>query len=310
MAETIAFICERCHHTSSCKGNLIKHLTKKSECPSLHSNRSRQDIVVSLTRVSTKDKTYVCEYCEKAFSTPQGRSQHKKICPKNTDKDMKNLIQDMVKRINQLEIELQMQKQENSDARTVSNTTNIQNQQNINVIINNYGNEKMPQFTPEFLNNCMLNPSKGLTNLIAKIHYNEELPENYNLRYKSTKNKTLEKFIDQRWHECDASNTLDELIKKGYRILTAYYTGLQSDEAWYNDEVKARMYEKFTFLGDKRSRDYSAVKRDLLLLVKDKTMFLLAPQGAQLNQEEINEIEKELEQKFKDNEEDMDESIL
>jgi hypothetical protein len=47
-------------------------------------------------------------------------------------------------------------------------------------------------------------------------------------------------------------------------------------------------------LGDKKSNDYNAVKRDLLLLVKDKTMFLLARNASELEQEEINEIVTEV----------------
>jgi hypothetical protein len=102
----------------------------------------------------------------------------------------------------------------------------------------------------------------------------------------------LEKLVDHTWHECDASNTLDELIKKGYKILTHFCT--QNAGNWYDDEAKVSMYEKFMFLGDKKSKDYSAVKRDLLLLVKDKTLYFLAPNGTDINQEEINEIVTEV----------------
>lgn len=305
MEPTTKFLCERCHHESSCKGNLIKHLTKKNLCPPAYSDKSREYIVSTLIRVSDKPKTFQCDFCDKAFSTIQGKCQHRKICPKHPDRHVNNILMTMQKKIEELEIELKRQKCENHGSTVNNNTnTNIQNQIiNNTFVVNNFGNETIPQFSTEFLNNCILNPSKGLTRIIEKIHYNEELPENHNLRYKSTKNKTLEKFIDQNWHECDASNTLDELIKKGYRILSTYYGLLEQREGWYDDEVTASMYGKFMFLGDKKSRDYSAVKRDLLLLVKDKTLFLLAPNGSQINQEEINEINKELQ-------EELDESIL
>jgi hypothetical protein len=298
------FVCERCHHKSSCKGNLIKHLSKKNPCETTHSKKSREDIVTSLTRVSDKPKTFVCDYCDKAFSSVQGKSQHKKICPKHPKNQEKEAIEALTKRLEQVELELQRHRMEAGGVNNNNTmTNNIQNQiiniQNIN--INSFGNETMPQFEADFLNNCIMNPSKGLPNLIEKIHYNESIPENHNLRYKSTKNKTLEKYIDHTWHECDASNTLDELIKKGYAILARYYT--QNQPLWHEDEAKVSMYEKFRFLGDKKSKDYSAVKRDLLLLVKDKTMFILAPNGTNLNQEEINEIVTEVQDEF--NEDDV-----
>jgi hypothetical protein len=267
----------------------MQHLQKKKECPATYSTATREVIIEKMKRVSEKDKMFACDYCDQQFSTAPGKCKHKKICSKRPDNDEKFIA--LQQRVEQLE-ELLSRQQTPSNASVVNN---IQNQQiiNNNYFINSYGNEVMPNFSAEFLNNCILNPSKGLTNLIEKIHYNEALPENHNLRYKSTKNKTLEKFIDHNWHECDASNTLDELIKKGYGLLTRYYNQ-NAPSNWFDDEANVAMYQKFTFLGDKRSKDYSAVKRDLLLLVKDKTMFLLAHNANDLDQEEINEIVTEV----------------
>lgn len=288
---TKAFTCERCGHESTTKGNLIIHLKKKNACSTTNSQRTREEIIISLTRVSDKPKIHGCNYCELMFSTPQGKHQHIKICPNHPANELRNKVNKMEKIIEQLQTELKSHKLSGNT------TNNIQNQQNnnINIILNNFGNETTPQFTPEFLNHCLLNPSKGLTSLIEKIHYNPELPENYNLRHKSTKNNTLQKFIDHNWHDCDASNTLDELIRKGYRILNAYYTDqVANDPSIVEDEMKAMIYGKFRFLGDKRSLEYSAVKRDLRLLVKDKTIFLLASQGTQLNDDEMEEIQSEI----------------
>jgi len=289
--ETIKFLCERCHHESTTKGNLMQHLQKKKACPTTYSSSTREDIIKKMKRVSEKEKTFECDYCEQKFSTAPGKCKHKKICTKRPNNEA-NLMA-LQQRVDQLEQELSRQRNQNNGG-IVNNTNNIQNQQIINntYVINSFGNEIIPQFSPEFLTNCLLNPSKGLTNLIEQIHYNEAIPENHNLRYKSTKNKTLEKLVDHTWHECDASNTLDELIKKGYKILTHFCT--QNAGNWYDDEAKVSMYEKFMFLGDKKSKDYSAVKRDLLLLVKDKTLYFLAPNGTDINQEEINEIVTEV----------------
>jgi hypothetical protein len=284
------FCCERCKYEATTKGNLIQHLKRKNECPTIHSSKSRQDIIANLTRVSEKKKTHVCSYCELMFSSLQGKHQHMKVCSNNPENELRNKVDNMEKIIEKLKIELQ----KHIVPSQVHN--NIQNQQNINITVNNYGHEIISHLTPEFLNKCLLNPSKGLPSLIEKIHYNPDIPENYNIRHKSTKQNILQKFIDSNWHDCDASNTLDELIKKGYRILNAYYSDhIANDPSIIEDELKAMMYEKFRFLGDKKSIEYSAVKRDLRLLVKDKTIFLLAPYGTQLNPDELKEIQIEIE---------------
>jgi hypothetical protein len=236
-----------------------------------------------------REKRYQCEYCDKFFGTPQSKCKHKKICSKREEQaSLKLVVESLQKQVIELtKIVEENSKQQvnNTTHHTTNNTTNIQNQQII--VVNNFGSETMPNFSSEFLNYCIMNPSKGLTNIIEKIHYNKELPQNYNLRHKSVRNGTMEKYADRQWHECDASNTLDELIRKGWKILSKHYSDMVNNPDWEGDE---RMYEKFMFLGDKKSIEYNAVKRDLRLLVKDRTLYLIADQDAHIEEEELQEI--------------------
>lgn len=161
-------------------------------------------------------------------------------------------------------------------ANTSINNSHINNLQIIN--INPYGNEDMSHLTHEFLSHCLMNPTKGITSLIDTIHYSDEMPTNRNIRYKSTKQNTFEKYIDSQWTECDASNTLDELIKKGYRVLNAHYTEFYlNDPEYQDDNIKRQAIEKFRFLSDKTSNEYYSVKRELRLLIKNKTLYVMMP---------------------------------
>ena len=72
--------CERCGHNSTTKGNLLQHLNKTNECTATHSTRSRKDIIDELTGVNNPKKRYVCEFCQKKFSSVSTKSHHKKIC--------------------------------------------------------------------------------------------------------------------------------------------------------------------------------------------------------------------------------------
>lgn len=79
------FVCERCGHEATTKGNLILHLKKKKICSTTNSKKSREDIIQSLTRI-TKPKIHKCDHCDIMFSSPQGKHQHMKACsqhPKN-----------------------------------------------------------------------------------------------------------------------------------------------------------------------------------------------------------------------------------
>lgn len=266
--------CERCGHVSTTKGNLMQHLRKKTECPQRVSNISREELINRLTRVPTRTKTYECEHCHSKFSTPQGRSQHKKICSKHPNKELARRVDEMEEIIKNLQQELAKKETiQTNHIETMNNTNTF----NININVNNFGQENTSYLTPEFLTYCVMNPKKGISSLIESIHYNKDYPENHNLRCRSLKDNVFEKLVDTRWTMCDASNTLDELIKKGYRILESHLAQQYStDPDFFDDEDKVHAMQRFRIiLTDKQSQDYYAVKRDLRLLVKDKTMYLL-----------------------------------
>jgi hypothetical protein len=191
-------------------------------------------------------------------------------------------LENLQAQINELRGELKKQK-ESSQASTSTSVVNTNSHNNTtinntyNIQLNNFGNENMSCITPELLTYCLTNPKKGMSSLIETIHYNKDYPENHNLRCKSLKNNIFEKCIDAQWTLCDASNTLDELIKKGYRILEAHFAEtFLSDPDFFDDEHRVETMQRFRqVLTDKTSNDYHSVKRDLRLLVKDKTMYLL-----------------------------------
>jgi hypothetical protein len=283
------FVCERCGHDAKTKQNLVTHLRKQKVCETSFSKRQREVIIAELTTPPEREKRFECEFCKKKYSSSVGKCKHKKICPFRPEV----VIQTMAKELAEVKAKLNILETKAVGASNINTQNNYIN--TLNIHINNFGNESTIHLTNDFLNHCLLNPSKGLTSLIEKIHYNEELPENHNIRHKSTKQNLMQRFIDNIWHDCDASNTLDELIKKGYRILSTYYSKhVANNPQIVEDEMRSRIYERFRFLCDKKSVEYCAVKRDLRVLVKDKTMYLLAPSDAQINQDEIMEIEKEL----------------
>ncbi len=310
------YVCERCGHDTSTKSNLLQHLRKQKPCQALNSSKLRTDIIGELLAppsvLDKREKNYKCEHCQQSFISPQGKCRHKKTCSKKVDASMEGVIKilqnEILKNHNDIkDLQLRIEKQSTTPSGTVqninTNTNNIQNQQNtnINIIVKSFGEENMSHITHEFLNTCILNPTKGLTNLIEKVHYNADVKENHNLRFKCSKGSLFEKYVSQNWHECDASNTLDELIRKGYRVLNAYHSDyILNNPDIYEDENKFRMYEKFRFLGDKKSVEYSAVKRDLRVLVKDRTTFVLASPDTIIDQDEIARLDSELDAELDD----------
>lgn len=299
------FTCERCGYTSTMKGHLKRHLLSKSSCPPSISNVERDVLLQKLERPRTGASTK-CQWCEKSISKAN-YARHKTVCASrpqegaqvneasqptdiqqnltivedactstsvNYDKlrhTVQEILHDLLKRnhgaFNNTVINIT--NNSNNTTNNVSNTIN-------NVTLNNFGNENVSYLTHEFLSYCLMNPKKGMATLIENIHYIKDYPENHNVRCKSLKQNVFERYIDSEWRVCDASNTLDELIRKGYKILNAHYTeNFMTDPEFFDNEMKQRALEKFRFLGDTTSTAYFAVKRDLRLLVKDRTVYLL-----------------------------------
>lgn len=281
MTDTIeTFKCERCGHEFNDITNFRRHLNRKHVCPDKVSKVSIEALRDKYL-APKKDKNIECPTCDKKFSTSNGLYLHKTKCSHIKVKHS-SLLQEILEKYNEQQEMLNylVSKFTESNQQQPSNITinNIQNQNVYNIIYNNYGNEDISYITDnhELLKHCIHNPRSGMKQLIESIHFNPEHPENHTIRNKSLKQKIFEKRVDNQWVPCDMSNTLDELIRKGYRVLSAYYNdNIANDPNIYEDEIRSEALRKFHFLSDTSCNDYFSVKRDLKLLIVDKTMYLL-----------------------------------
>jgi hypothetical protein len=281
MTDEKKFSCPRCGLSSNLKANISIHLKSKKPCETKYSNISREDVLESLKR-ERKLPTEECAFCKKVICK-KSMKKHMLTCTEkpstslpssndiNTDERDKRLLSAFMD-ILQRELGMLKQQMGQTPNQTVNNVVN----NTINININPFGNENMSHLTSEFLSHCLLNPTKGITKLIENIHYSDNVPENKNIRFKSNKNNTFEKFLDDQWIECDASNTLDELIRKGYRVLNEHYVENFMDNPDYDDDLRRQSIERFRFLADTTCQQYSSIKRDIRLLIKNKTCYVIA----------------------------------
>lgn len=234
------WVCKRCLHATATKSNLLSHLRNKKECH-VENNKGGvhidiQAYINELLTVVQDPKKYSCPHCNYQFNHSQSMYRHFKTCKKisspaddTATKDEKDIL------IERLQAELETYKQKGNH--TIINNTNNGTIINITINKNNFGAEDTSYISDDFIKYCIENPSRGIAQLIENIHYNPEHPENHNIRCKSLKNNIFEKFIDSEWTVCDASNTLDELIKKGYKIMNTYYM----DNIHDNDDILDRI---------------------------------------------------------------------
>jgi hypothetical protein len=130
---------------------------------------------------------------------------------------------------------------------------------------NNFGSESLDHLPHEFLTFCVMSCNKGIRNLLQEIHYNQDVQENNNIRISSVKRKLLEKFVDGRWVVCDQNNTLDEMIKNGYRILFKHLAQLNAsdEEAIMRNETANSYLMKLV----RKENVYFDLRRDIYTMI-------------------------------------------
>ena len=284
------YVCKRCGLTTTTKGSLVRHLQIKNVCHATEQDVDRATLLEELTVKQYKTDTTTCEYCNKTISKPV-YARHKKTCKAKPSEQSQEVVsqkefQELKAQVAQLTQQLTVHNKPEQPLTQVINNGTINNN-TIVINLNAFGQEDTSHLSQELLSYCINNPKKGMPTLIESIHYNEEVPENHNLRCKSLKRNIFEKYVGTQWTMCDASNTLDELIRKGYRILESYFSEhFMTDPNFFDDEIRANAMQRFRYiLTDPTCQDYHAVKRDLRLLVSDKTLYLLELVHTQANQQ-------------------------
>ena len=102
-----------------------------------------------------------------------------------------------------------------------SNNTELNNSGNIetNITINNYGKENLEMLSKKFLTNMVQYPYTAIPKMIKKIHFNDNYPENKNIRMLNKKDSRIQTLKEGYWIYIDKNETIYELIgDKNYQM--------------------------------------------------------------------------------------------
>lgn len=255
----VEYECRRCKYSTLQKANFRKHLQRKTPCEVRFEDISLQSMLETL---DIEKLGYSCEYCNRIFNSPQSKYQHKQRCKQNI---LETKITNLEERLQQIPII----------------TNNIQNIQNIQINIRDFGHENISYLPSNFLSRCFVN--KDLVTLIENIHCDKEHKENHNVRLKSLKRDFMETRVDGRWIITDSDDTLTELIKNGYRVLMMH--SRKNKDAILEDELDDDM-DEFDRIKNWLDQVYdnkyeqAPIKRKLLLLFLNNSALLLEKETA------------------------------
>ena len=263
--------CRRCLHEFLKKHYLIAHLKKTKLCDINGEDISRDELLKDLIKEKLTDG-YPCKKCGKIFKGSQNRYQHeKKYC--NSEISLHTEIEKLKLENDKLRNTISI----NNSNNNINNNNNNNNNNNI-VIINNFGSENTQHIIEDktFLEKCIKNiKNDGMKNLLEKIHYDSTHPENNNIRIKSIKRDLCEVFDNNAWNIMDKNESLDKMIRNGYKILTSFYDNQIDLKEYDLAELDGRLFQLMMKVGDKDPHIYFPLRKKIYALLINKKCFVM-----------------------------------
>jgi len=178
-----------------------------------------------------------CPRCMISFSSRQAKANHIK---RNTCKP-RSIIHARIPNPQNIEPANNIDTQINNidiDTQNIDNQTNIQNQ-HINIYVNNYGKERTDYLDYDKMLAIFKKVYNIPTLLTKEIHFNEEFPENNNIKYHDTKNCLIKE--DDEFIYKNLNVLIKELIKNKGRMMQNF-AKQNKDEICLNMDIK--IYEQ------------------------------------------------------------------
>ena len=195
------------------------------------------------------NRVYNCLYCKKLFIGKKEIFHHLSECNQFKNKLFKNdennyelqLLKQELKELSKENIELKKTQTNVNNINNITNNTNIIN--NVNITINGYKNENLTYITNNVLSELCKIPFSSIQNLLKYIHFNENHPENMNVKITNRKEPYAKIYNGKIWELKDKKEIIDDMVNRGYNMIGGYY---DEEKEHIKDSLKERfeIYQK------------------------------------------------------------------
>lgn len=241
-----------------------------------------------LVRTSVEKNNLVDCVCSKSFTTRSALYRHRKKCIdyiKFVQKQQyqnividtsepENMIQLLQEKLDKKDQEMKEVKDEmdelrkqvetligNTAKQTTNNNSNIQTQNNIEnqnvIVVNSFGNENIEHLTDQII--CKLiktAPFTSVPQLIEKIHFDPDHPENHNIKITNKKMNYAEIVQNNKWVTANKKKVIDDVIQKSYNLLDEKYTDNK-------DTISEKRKERFENFQERYEQDNEELHRNI-----------------------------------------------
>ena len=223
--------------------------------------------------ISRKKIEHICKYCDKTFSRKNNLTRHYKTCKeKEKDDIFKKDMMELVTRLNnqldehkeQLKTkDMQIEKKDKQIDELIKKAGITQNiQQNIKILA--YKNTDISHLTDQDYIYCLNRSNMCIPQLIKKIHFNPQRPENHNVYISNIKNKYIMIYDGIKWNLNNQDETIEDLIDANEFVLE------QKLEEWIeNGKDYPEIMNKFNRYLEKKEKD------DILNKIKEEIKLVL-----------------------------------
>ena len=205
MSKLNKFYCKDCHCFFSKKQSYECHLISNK-----HKMRISND----------KIKLHKCSICEQTFAHLSGLYRHRSKCKeKNNDVSKIDILETEIQELRQKIEDLEKSKTNANNIQNIENQNITNNNNNIKININCFGNENMDYITDKVILQCISKVYGSIPMIIERIHFDPEHPENNNIKIPNKKLPHAQIMTDDKWKFADRSDTIHSMIDNGYNIL-------------------------------------------------------------------------------------------
>ena len=185
--------------------------------------------------VFTNSTENICDFCKKSFSRKYGLNSHLKICKikkENEEKKENHELCIMKNEITTLKEELSKTKQiitnNNNNINKIKTTNNNNSHNTIN--INNFGEENIKHIDYSYYSNILKGIYGAVPKLVEKIHFDNEHPENQNIKLTNKKEPYIKIRKNNKWKLADRKTEVLDLIDSKCFLLSEKYKKLLKKE--------------------------------------------------------------------------------
>jgi hypothetical protein len=258
------YICTICNKCFSTKQNYNRHINNENIHMKVQKN--------------IDEYKYKCD-CGKKYLHLSNLSTHKRTCsiildvPQSDNIIDNELLQTQFQKekeelLKQFEIEKQeLLKQVETEK--LRNTNNIDTQNCLNIQINAFGCENLEHITEAFKVKCLKQIYKSIPEMVIKIHFNTQYPENKNVKIPNKKLPYASIMTkDNTWKTVDKKNMITSMVDKSFNMLDDTYEEHKGELS----ETKRKNYEKYQEKYWKNDKQlHKQLETDVECLVLDGT---------------------------------------